>query len=112
MPENRRRFARVRASLRFTLAWGERFELFRTIDLSAAGALLVRHVPDSPMPLVDAEAECAFNIDSTEIRVNVLVVRSSRGHCAVKFVGLERRLEDRIASWVFRMEAQRLARRF
>lgn len=110
--KNRRRFARVRASLRFTLAWGESFELFRTVDLSAGGANLVCHVVDSPVPPLHAEGQCAFNIDSLEVRITARVVRSSPTGYAVKFVGLPSALEDRIVAWVFRMQAQARARRF
>jgi len=99
--------------MRITLAWAEQFELFRTVDLSAGGALVVGHVPETPIPEVGSLGECAFNIDSLEVRVDMVVVRISKsGAVAVKFVGLPRALEDRIVAWVFRLQAQALSRRF
>jgi c-di-GMP-binding flagellar brake protein YcgR len=109
---NRRRFTRVRASLRFTLAWGDSFELFRTVDLSASGASLVCHVANSAMPPLHTAGQCAFNIDSVEVRVTAQVVRTWAGGYAVNFVGLSSALEDRIVAWVFRMQAQTRPRRF
>ena len=108
---NRRRFARVRARVRFTFSWAEHFELYATFDLSASGALLVRHLPQSPLPPVDTVGECAFNLDGWEVRCDARVVRVQRDGFAVRFARLPRGLEDRIAAWVFRMEAQALARR-
>ncbi|MFZ5440263.1 MAG: PilZ domain-containing protein [Myxococcota bacterium] len=107
MPTNRRRFFRVPARLRFTFAWGERFELFRCNDLSAAGAYVVRHVPASPMPPRGAVGECAFNLESMEVRCLATVVRSTEVGFAVRFEQLPRHLEDRICGWVFRQETRR-----
>lgn len=108
---NRRRFARVRARIRFTLSWGEHFELYATEDVSASGARLARHLPQSPLPPADTVGECAFNLDGTEVRCEARVVRVSRDGFAVRFQGLSRQLEDRIAAWAFRMEARALSRR-
>jgi c-di-GMP-binding flagellar brake protein YcgR len=108
---NRRRFARVRARLRFTFTWAEHFELFTTEDLSASGALVARHVPKSPLPPLHTVGECAFNLDGVEIRAEARVVRLSRDGFAVKFNGLPRAVEDRIVGWVFRLEARVLSRR-
>lgn len=108
---NRRRFVRVRARLRFTFSWGDRFELYATQDLSASGALLVRHLPQSDLPPLDASGECAFNLDGVEIRSEARVVRVTRDGFAVRFTSLSARLEDRIAAWVFRAEARALSRR-
>jgi len=108
---NRRRFVRVRARIRFTFTWPEHFELYATEDLSASGALLVRHLAQSPLPPVDTVGECAFNLDGAEIRSEARVVRASRNGFAVRFCGLPRVLEDRIAGWVFRLEARALAGR-
>lgn len=108
---NRRRFARVRANLRFTLAWGEHFALFRSVDLSASGALVLRHDPEGVLPKVDEVGECAFNIDSTEVRTTARVVRLVPDGFAVRFEGLPRALEDKLVAWVFRHEALQLSRR-
>lgn len=108
---NRRRFARVRASLRFTFAWEEQFALFRTVDLCASGALVVRHDADSQLPSVGMVGQCAFNLDSTEVRTEARVVRLVHNGFAVRFQGLPRSLEDKLVAWVFRIEAQALARR-
>ena len=108
---NRRRFVRVRARIRFTFSWCGHFELFATEDLSASGALLTRHLPGTPLPPAETVGECAFNLDGTEIRADAKVVRVTPNGFAVRFVGLQRGLEDRIAAWVFRAEARALARR-
>jgi c-di-GMP-binding flagellar brake protein YcgR len=108
---NRRRFVRVRARLRFTYAWAEAFELYATLDVSASGAL-VRRV-DAPMtlPPLGAEGECAFTVDATEVRTRARVVRVSEDGFAVRYLGMPRPLEDKLAAWAFRMEAQALSRR-
>jgi c-di-GMP-binding flagellar brake protein YcgR len=108
---NRRRFARVRVNLRFTFAWDEHFALFRTLDVGASGALVVRHDADSPLPELGAVGQCAFNLDSAEVRTEAKVVRLVNDGFAVRFEGLPRSLEDRLVAWVFRMEAQALSRR-
>lgn len=101
--------------MRFTFAWAadglDHFELFRTLDLSASGLLLTRHVAGSAMPRLGVVGECAFNIDSTEIRSQALVVRSTDEAYAVRLVSLPRHLEDKIVAWVFRIEAHRVSRR-
>lgn len=107
MSTNRRRFFRVRAGLRFTFAWDEGFELFRTVDLSAAGAFVLRHVPASPMPRRGTVGECAFNLESMEIRCVATVVRATENGFAVRFEQLPLRLEDRICGWIFRQETRR-----
>lgn len=108
MPENRRRFFRVRAALRFTFAWDGGFELFRTIDLSASGAS-VRVTPQLAdlVPPLGTHGECAFNLESVEIRALVKVVRVGKSSFAVDFVALSRAKEDRICSWAFRQDAGR-----
>ncbi len=115
MGDNRRRFVRVRATLRFTFAWaddrGEHFELFRTLDVSAGGLLLTRHVVGSVKPGLGVEGEGAFNVDSTEIRARAVVVRVTDDGFAVRLTNLPRHLEDKIVAWVFRIEAHRVSRR-
>jgi c-di-GMP-binding flagellar brake protein YcgR len=107
MSLNRRRYFRVRAGLRFTFAWEQGFELFRTVDLSASGAYVERHVPASPMPERGVLGECAFNLQSMEIRCVATVVRATADGFAVRFVELPLRMEDRICGWVFRQETRR-----
>lgn len=106
MVVNRRRFFRVRARLRFTFAWEHGFELFRAVDLSASGAYVMRHVPNSPMPAVGTLGECAFNLESMEIRCEATVVRTATNGFAVKFERVPRAQEDRICGWVFRQETK------
>jgi hypothetical protein len=108
---NRRRFARVRARLRFTFAWGEAFELYQTEDVSGSGALLRRLEAPLALPPLAAEGECAFTIDATEVRTPARVVRLHADGFAVRFLGLPRHLEDRLVAWAFRLEAQALSRR-
>lgn len=110
---NLRHFVRVKASLRFTFSWSGPspddafFELFRTIDVSAGGARVVRHVPDSPLPPIGAQGEFTFNIEQTEIRAQGTVVRHFEGGFVVRFRSLRRSAEDQLASWVFRQQAAR-----
>jgi hypothetical protein len=107
----------VKVNLRFTFAWSGLtpeetfFELFRTVDIGAGGARVVRHVPESPIPLVGARGECAFCIEQTEVRVEAIVVRHSPDGFVVRFSTLRRVTEDRLAAWVFRHEALALVRR-
>lgn len=107
MSANRRNFFRVRASLRFTFAWEGGFELFRTVDLSASGASVLKHVPAGAMPALGALGECAFNLESMEIRVAARVVRVSVNGFAVRFEAVPRAQEDRICGWCFRQETRR-----
>ncbi len=113
---------RVKASLRFTYSWEETalvgegpaasyFELFRTIDLSAGGALVARHVVNSAFPRVGVTGECAFTIDSVEVRVAARVVAHRNGCYAVRFVALPEALEDKLVAWVFRQETLLLRKR-
>ncbi len=109
---NRRRFVRIRASLRFTFAWGaQSFELYRTVDLSAGGARVIHHVIGSARPPRGAEGECAFNLDGVELRTRAVVVRDHRDGFAVRFRWASRAHEDRVVAWVFRQEALALSRR-
>ncbi|MDP1827440.1 MAG: PilZ domain-containing protein [Archangium sp.] len=107
MSANRRTFFRVRASLRFTFAWEGGFELFRTVDVSACGAFVMRHVPAGAMPGLGAEGECAFNLESMEIRVAAKVVRVASNGFAVRFRAVPRTQEDRICGWAFRQETRK-----
>lgn len=107
MAENRRSFFRVRASLRFTFAWEGGFELFRTADVSACGASVVVALPTGALPPVGTEGECAFNLESMEIRVTARVVRASARGFAVRFDPLPRAQEDRICGWAFRQEVRK-----
>ena len=114
---NLRHFVRVKVSLRFTFTWSgptpedAYFELFRTVDVGAGGARVVRHVPESPMPPVGAVGEFAFCIEQTEIRSLATVVRHATEGFVVRFRPLRRVTEDQLVAWVFRHEAQALARR-
>jgi hypothetical protein len=108
MSANRRRFFRVRAGLRFTFSWEGGFELFRTIDVSACGAWVMRHVPLSPLPPLGTEGECAFNLESMEIRCLAKVVRVAANGFAVEFNSVTRAQEDRICGWAFRQSTKRL----
>jgi c-di-GMP-binding flagellar brake protein YcgR len=107
MSANRRNFFRVRASLRFTFAWEEGFELFRTVDVSACGAYVLRHVPAGALPTLGTIGECAFNLESMEIRVAAKVVRVSSNGFAVRFDELPHAKQDRICGWVFRQETRK-----
>jgi c-di-GMP-binding flagellar brake protein YcgR len=114
--DNRRRFVRVRATLRFTFAWADadgtsHFELFRTIDVSASGVQLVCHVVGGAVPSVGVRGEGAFNVDSTEVRCEAEVVRLTDEGFAVRLQRLPRQLEDKVVAWVFRTEALRMSRR-
>ncbi|MFT3712687.1 MAG: PilZ domain-containing protein [Archangium sp.] len=106
MSVNRRRFFRVRAGLRFTFAWDGGFELFRTTDVSACGASVLRHVVDSAMPALGTVGECAFNLESMEIRCLAKVVRVQLNGFAVDFIDVERAQEDRICGWAFRFSTR------
>lgn len=107
MSSNQRRFFRVRASLRFTFAWSQGFELFRTVDLSACGAMVERHVPAAQLPPLGEIGECAFNLESREIRLICRVVRVSAKGFAVEFENVSKANEDRICGWAFRQEVAR-----
>lgn len=109
MSANRRNFFRVHAALRFTFAWDTGFELFRTIDVSASGASVARHVVDSALPSRGTVGECAFNLESMEIRCAATVVRVSPQGFAVRFEALPRVMEDRICGWAFRQEQKHVA---
>jgi c-di-GMP-binding flagellar brake protein YcgR len=109
--ENRRRFVRIPAQLRFTFAWPEGFELYRTVDVSAGGARVVHHVMGSPRPRPGTTGECAFNLDGVELRAAAVVVREHRDGFAVRFCALSQAQERRIVAWVFRQEALALSRR-
>lgn len=109
MSVNRRRFFRVHASLRFTFAWEGGFELFRTVDVSACGAYVVKHVTASAVPPMGTLGECAFNLESMEIRCEAKVVRASANGFAVEFGRVTRAQEDRICGWAFRQSARRVA---
>ena len=109
MSVNRRRFFRVHAALRFTFSWEGGFELFRTVDVSACGAYVLRHVPKSPLPPLGAEGEAAFNLESMEIRCAAKVVRVSTNGFAVEFGTVSRAQEDRICGWAFRQGVRRVA---
>lgn len=107
MSSNRRRFFRVRAALRFTFSWEGGFELFRTVDVSACGAAVMRHVPVSPLPALGTEGECAFNLESMEIRCLARVIRVYANGFAVEFRDVARTQEDRICGWAFRQGSRR-----
>ncbi len=107
MSANRRGFFRVRASLRFTFAWDGGFELYRTLNLSASGAYALCPTPQSPIPALGTQGECAFNLESMEIRAPATVVRHFTNGFGVEFAGLTRAQEDRICGWVFRQETKR-----
>jgi hypothetical protein len=107
---NSRGFFRVQAKLRFTFAWDGGFELFRTVDISASGAYVLRHIPASPMPSFGAIGECAFNLESKEIRCEAQVVRAASNGFAVRFLRLSAANEDRICAWIFRQESLRNVR--
>ncbi|MBE2251435.1 MAG: PilZ domain-containing protein [Myxococcus sp.] len=108
---NRRRDVRIKASLRFTFAWDEAFELFRTVDVSAGGARVVHHASGSPQPPLGAEGECAFVLDGVEVRALAVVVREAADGFAVRFRALSPSTEQRIVAWIFRQEALALLRR-
>lgn len=101
---NRRRDVRFRASLRFTFAWDDGFELFRTLDVSAGGARVTHHVLNSPRLPVGVVGEAAFVLDGVEVRTQARVVREHRDGFAVVFVGLSQEGERRIVAWIFRQE--------
>ncbi|MFO0595151.1 MAG: PilZ domain-containing protein [Myxococcaceae bacterium] len=107
MSVNRRRFFRVRAALRFTFSWEGGFELFRTVDVSACGASVLRHVPNSPLPKLGSVGECAFNLESMEIRCAAKVVRVMSNGFAVDFEAVPVHQEDRICGWAFRQGVKR-----
>lgn len=108
MPENRRRYFRVHAALRFTFAWDGGFELFRTVDLSASGASVrITPVVAARVPPVGTQGECAFNLESVEIRALARVVRATKTVFAVDFEALSRAKEDRICSWALRHDEAR-----
>jgi hypothetical protein len=107
MSVNRRRFFRVRAGLRFTFAWDGGFELFRTVDVSACGASVLRHVVNGAMPPLGTIGECAFNLESMEIRCAARVVRLFANGFAVDFIDVARAQEDRICGWAFRFSTRR-----
>lgn len=106
MSVNRRRFFRVRAALRFTFAWDEGFELFRTTDVSACGASVIQHVHGGEMPTLGTVGECAFNLESMEIRCLAKVVRVYLNGFAVDFIDVARAQEDRICGWAFRFSTK------
>lgn len=107
MSDNRRQFFRVRAGLRFTFAWDDGFELFRTVDLSASGAFVVQHTVSTQMPKSGQRGQCAFNLESMEIRCEAVVIRTATNGFAVVFDELTRAQEDRICGWIFRQQALR-----
>lgn len=112
MASNRRRFVRVPTRLRFTFAWDQaRFELFTVEDLSASGARLKGHRPPLTLPPLGAEGTCTFALDAEELAVPARVSRLTREGFAVRFLGLTPTQEDHLVAWVFRKEAQALARR-
>ena len=96
----------MRAGLRFTFAWGECFELFRTTDLSASGVYVVTHVVRSPVPAAGMVGQCAFNLESMEIRCEARVIRSSVNGFAAQFVDLRPAQQDRVCGWIFRQQAR------
>jgi c-di-GMP-binding flagellar brake protein YcgR len=106
-----RRFKRVNAKFRCTFAWAENFELYVSVDVSAGGLLLSRSAPDQLVPPLKAACECAFNLESVEIRTPCEVVRVDVSSFAVKFTAMQRGVEDRMVAWVLRQEAQSMARR-
>ncbi|HEY1088304.1 MAG TPA: PilZ domain-containing protein [Archangium sp.] len=108
MSENRRRFFRVRANLRFTFAWDDGFELYRTIDLSASGALVrIPPMREVVVPASGTLGECAFNLESMELRALARVVRVTKSSFAVVFEALRPSQEDRICGWAFRQETRK-----
>lgn len=108
MGENRRRFFRVRASLRFTFAWADGFELYRTLDVSGCGALVrIPPMREVPVPPLGTLGECAFNLESMELRAAARVVRVSKSSFAVDFVDLKPAQQDRICGWAFRQETRK-----
>jgi c-di-GMP-binding flagellar brake protein YcgR len=108
MSENRRRFFRVRASLRFTFAWEDGFELYRTIDLSASGALVrIPPLREVVVPELGTVGECAFNLEAMELRASARVVRVTKSSFAVDFEELRAHQQDRICGWAFRQETRK-----
>ncbi len=103
---NRRRLFRVKASLRFTFAWEGGFELFRTVDVSAGGAFVSR-ADGAVLPALGVVGECAFNLESMEIRTAARVVRVEADGFGVVFEGLARAHEDRVCGWIFRQETRK-----
>lgn len=106
---NRRRFFRVHANLRFTFAWDNGFELYRTIDLSASGAYVQRSEPSNALPTLGTRGECAFNLESMEIRAPAQVVRVVPNGFAVRFNSMTHAQEDRVCGWIFRQETRRVS---
>ncbi len=101
----------MKTALRFTFSWAEPsgdefFELFRTLDVGAGGALVTRHDENSPLPGVGVEGEFAFNVEHREIRAMGVVTRSTSEGFALRF-RLGAAAEDRVAAWVFRQQAKR-----
>lgn len=109
MQRNRRHYFRVRAGLRFTFAWPDAFELFRTVDLSASGVYVVQHVVRSAMPALNTVGQCAFNLESMEIRCEARVTRLSANGFAAHFVDLAAAQQDRVCGWIFRQQARQRA---
>jgi hypothetical protein len=81
MSANRRRFFRVRAGLRFTFSWEGGFELFRTLDVSACGAWVMRHVPLSPLPPLGTEGESWVNAEDIRVAEYWRIERKPRTLC-------------------------------
>jgi c-di-GMP-binding flagellar brake protein YcgR len=108
MGENRRRFFRVPASMRITFAWAEGFELYRTVDLSACGAL-VRVPPRAEvvLPPEGTRGEAAFNLESYELRVEARVTRVTKTTFALEFERVRPAQQDRICGWAFRQAARK-----
>ena len=96
----------MRASLRFTFAWEGGFELFRTVDLSAGGAFVLRG-DELVLPALGAVGECAFNLESMEIRTAARVARVKAEGFGLVFEKLSRSHEDRICGWIFRQETRK-----
>ena len=80
--------------------------MFRTVDLSAGGAFVLR-VDEALLPALGVVGECAFNLESMEIRTAARVVRVSAEGVGMVFEGLSRAHEDRVCGWIFRQETRK-----
>ncbi|MCA2978550.1 MAG: PilZ domain-containing protein [Myxococcaceae bacterium] len=108
---NRRRYVRIKAALRFTFAWADGFEVYRTMDVSAGGARVYQSDKNGRRPAPGTQGECAFALDGVELRTVAVVVRHHRDGFAVRFLQLSQAQERSVVAWVFRQEALALSRR-
>ncbi len=106
---NRRRFVRVRVTLRVAFSWEAQVEVFTSRDLSANGLLARKLSPTSPLPPLHARGVAEFSVDGTDLKVEAEVVRRTPDAFALRFIALPLALQDKLVAWVFRQEAQRRA---